>query len=194
MSNLGLEVLQDIEKAVIALRKGGVIIYPSDTIWGIGCDATNNKAVAKIFRIKRRHKSKSMIILLDSADKLSEYLDNIPPIALDLINQVDSPLTMIFQKPKNLAKKTLAPDGSIAIRIPKDDYCNELCRQFGKPVVSSSANISGLGNPLLFKDISPELIEKADYVSTYHRDTISYIKPSTIIKLVDNFKYEIIRD
>lgn len=183
----------DIANAVKTLNNGGIIIYPTDTIWGIGCDATDEKAVNKIYRIKLRAQSKSMIILLDSVEKLSNYLDHVPEVAVNLMQQVKTPLTIIYPSAKNIAKNVCASDGSVAIRIVKDPFCKDLCFEFNKPLVSTSANISGYNFPMVFRDIEQQIIDKADYVIKYGRDEIRQIKPSTIIRLKNNWEYEIIR-
>ncbi len=185
----------DIKKAMKVLREGGTIVYPTDTIWGLGCDATNEKAVNRIFKIKLRAQSKSMIVLLDSAEKLGNYLDSVPEIALELMNNVETPLTIIYPSARNLAKNVLAKDGSVAIRIIKNyPFCTNLCREFRKPIVSTSANISGFNYPVVFRDIDQQIIEKADYVVEYGRNELRQIKPSTIIRLKNNWEYEIVRN
>jgi L-threonylcarbamoyladenylate synthase len=184
----------DIEKAVEALKGGGLIIYPTDTIWGIGCDATNEKAVQKIFKIKKRPSIKSMIVLLESIEKLQQYLPEVPEIAVSLIEQFDKPLTIIYPKAKNIAKSACAGDGSIAIRVVRDAYCIELCKMLNKPIVSTSANISVYDFPLIFREIDRILLDKVDYVALHSRDEIRQIKPSTIVRLKNNWEYEIMRD
>lgn len=189
------EYKNDILEAVKTLHKGGVIVYPTDTIWGLGCDATNEKAVNKIFRIKLRAQSKSMIVLLDTIEKLGDYLETVPEIALELMKNMDTPITIIYPSARNLAKSVLAPDGSVAIRIIKNyPFCTQLCKEFGKPLVSTSANISGYNYPVVFRDIDKHISDKADYVVQYGRNELRQIKPSTIIKLKNNWEYEIIRN
>ena len=147
---------EDIIKAVKVLERGGSILYPTDTIWGIGCDATNPKAVENIYNIKRRSTSKSFIILLDQPEKLVNYVEHVPEISWDLINSVDTPLTVIYTGAVNLAKNVIAPDGSIAIRITRDPFCKRLINLFNKPLVSSSANITDRLAPFTFADIHNE--------------------------------------
>jgi L-threonylcarbamoyladenylate synthase len=183
----------DITKTVEILSKGGVIIYPTDTIWGLGCDATNEKAVSRVYKMKMRHHSKSMIILIDTIDKLSKYLKHVPEIAISLIDQITTPLTIIYPHAQHLAKNVISKDGTVAIRIVNDSFCKQLCSAFEKPIVSTSANISGFGNPILFREIDTKLIEQADYVVEYGRNSVNQIKPSTIIKLKNDWEYEIIR-
>src|SRR4030042_5398309 len=136
-------MLEDINVAIQVLKKGGVILYPTDTIWGIGCDATNPEAVNRIYAIKQRSDSRSMLVLLDDATGLERYLQEVPEVAWDLIELSDETLTIIYPGAKNLAKNLVAPDGTIGIRVVRDDFCRKLIRQFRKPIVSTSANVSG---------------------------------------------------
>ncbi len=183
----------DIVNAVTTLNKGGIIVYPTDTIWGIGCDATNEKAVNKIYKIKLRAHSKSMIILVDSVEKLYNHLDHVPEIAVNLMKQVQTPLTIIYPSARNIAKNVSASDGTVAIRIVNDQFCKDLCLAFNKPLVSTSANISGFNFPMVFRDIEQKILDQADYVVHYGRNEIRQIKPSTIIRLKNDWEYEIIR-
>ncbi len=184
---------QEIENSVKALKEGKTILYPTDTIWGIGCDATNAKAVEKIYKIKKRDKNKSMIILLDSPEKLEEYAE-VPDYVYDLIESTAKPLTIIYQNAKNLAKNLVAKDKTIAIRIAKGEYCTEMIRRFGKPVVSTSANLAGEPSPLSFRDISQEIINKVDYTVQIFHDRVRSVKPSKIIKLESDGLFTIIRE
>lgn len=187
------QMKQEIRSCIDVLRKGGTILYPTDTIWGIGCDATNAKAVQKVFKIKKRMESKSMIVLLDQKDKLSTYVETIPEIALDLIDRVKTPLTIIYPNARNLAKNIIAKDGTIAIRMVRFEFCYKLVRMFGKPIVSTSANIAGENSPLMFKSIPEEIIQQVDYTVNLYREEIRETKPSTIIKLNELGDFEIIR-
>jgi len=184
---------QEILKANEILKKGGVILYPTDTVWGLGCDATRQKSVERIFKIKKRPESKGFIVLLDQFDKLYDYVDQVPDIAADLINSFDRPLTVIYPAAKNLAKNLLHPDGSVAIRIVRDGFCKSLVSLFGKPLVATSANISGSPAPLIFFKIDPEVVSGVDYVVDLYHDRIDEVKPSTIIKFDKNGEYQIIR-
>ena len=184
---------QEIEKSVALLKRGKILLYPTDTIWGIGCDATNTKAVEKVFRLKDRHKYKSMIVLLDSAEKLSLYVDKVPQIAYDLIENAASPITIVYSNAKNLSKKLIASDGSIAIRVVKDDYCLEMIKKLGHPLVSTSANISGEPAPQTFNQIADIIKERVDYVVDIYQSRIRNIRPSTIIKLEENGTFSILR-
>jgi L-threonylcarbamoyladenylate synthase len=184
---------QEIDKCIAVLKKGGTILYPTDTIWGIGCDATNEKAINKIYKLKKRPETKSLIILLEDASKLENYVKKIPDIAWDLIDSIDTPLTIIYPNAKNLPKNVIGEDHSIAIRLVKNDFCKRLIREFGKPIVSSSANVSGDPAPLVFRCISNEIINNVDYVVTINQDVLTEVKASRIIKLNENGEFNIIR-
>ncbi|MFZ4707977.1 MAG: L-threonylcarbamoyladenylate synthase [Bacteroidales bacterium] len=184
---------EDIEKSLLTLEAGGTILYPTDTIWGIGCDATNTKAVEKIFLIKSRAEAKSLIILLDHIDKLSLYIEKVPDITADLLASLTNPVTIIYSNARRLSPKVIANDGTIGIRIVKDDFCAELIRRFGKPIVSTSANISGFEPPAVFSQIAPQIKESVDYIVSYKQDYFTRTKPSTIIRLSDDGMYTIIR-
>lgn len=184
---------QEVEKSVALLKQGKILLYPTDTIWGIGCDATNTKAVDRVFKLKNRHKQKSMIVLLDSADKLSLYVDEVPQIAYDLIENAASPITIVYNNARNLSKKLIASDGSIAIRVVKDDYCVEVIKKLGHPMVSTSANISGEPAPQIFNQIVDIIKERVDYVVDIYRSRIRAIRPSTVIKLKENGTFSILR-
>ena len=184
---------QEINNTLEVLNKNGIILYPTDTIWGIGCDATNYKAVEKINKIKKRTKDKNFIVLIDDIKKLRNYVENIPEILYDLIESIDTPLTIIYPYAKNLTKNVIAKDNSIGIRITKDVFCKKLIQLFGKPIVSTSANISGEENPIYFNKISKDIINSVDYVVDLFHDRIKEIKPSTIIKLKVNGEFSVIR-
>jgi L-threonylcarbamoyladenylate synthase len=189
-----MQTLNDeIKKACKILIQGGIILYPTDTVWGIGCDATNEEAVAKIYRIKQRADHKSFIILLDTTAKLNYYVEDFPEIALDLIELSEKPLTIVYSGVKHLANNLIADDGSIGIRITKDDFSAQLCRQMKKPLVSTSANISGEATPRNFSEITPHILQAVDYVVGYRRDEKIQSTPSSIIKLGKNAQIEIIR-
>lgn len=184
---------EDIKKAIEVLKQGGIILYPTDTIWGIGCDATNEEAVEKLYAIKQRDKSKSMLILLDNPIKLQTYIQEVPDIAWDLIDLTDKPLTIILDGAKNLATNLISNDGSIGIRITAEDFSRELCMRFRKPIVSTSANITGQPSPQSFNQIDPEIFELVDYVVEYRQNEMSKQTPSSIIKLEANGNINIIR-
>ncbi len=184
---------EDIKKAIEVLREGGIILYPTDTIWGIGCDATNEEAVEKLYAIKHRDKSKSMLILLDNPGKLQAYIQDVPDIAWDLFDLADKPLTIIFENAKNLAPNLINSDGTIGIRITNEDFSRNLCMRFRKPIVSTSANIAGQDAPQNFNDIDPEIIDVVDYVVKYRQDEMYKQTPSSIIKLGSSGEIDIIR-
>jgi len=184
----------DLKKACEVLRKGGVIIYPTDTIWGIGCDATNEDAVKRVYEIKGRSDSKSMLTLLDSPDRLHLYVNDLPDIAYDLLECADKPVTIIYSGAKNLATNLIASDGTVGIRITKEAFSQALCKRFGKPVVSTSANFSGEPSPANFSEINPDLLRLTDYVVHYRRDETQKSKPSSIIRLEKNVEVKIIRE
>ena len=183
----------DILRSLEIINKGGIILYPTDTVWGLGCDATNKKAVDRIFKIKKRPEKKSMIILLDEAEKLQLYVDKVPQIAFDLMESITTPLTIVYPKAKNIAKNLIPKDGTIAIRVVKDEFCRKLISLMNKPLVSTSANLSGEPTPLIYNKISTEIINHVDYVVRYARTRIDQVKPSTIIKFNSMGEYEIIR-
>jgi len=185
---------EDIEKSLSILKKGGTLLYPTDTVWGIGCDATNTNAVKKIIKIKRRTDKKNMIIIIHDISKLSQYVEDIPETTWDLIGEFDTPTTVIYPKAKNIVKNLAAKDGSIAIRIIQNPFCKELLAAFGKPIVSSSANISGEKTPLSFSEISNEIKNNVDYIVKHRQDMLEQLKSSTLIKLKKDGQYEIIRD
>ena len=184
---------EEIKKTLVYLREGKVILYPTDTIWGIGCDATDQKAVERIYRLKRRVETKSMIILLDDAEKLPIYVKDVPGITMDLANSIESPLTVIYQGAIGLAKNVIASDGSIAIRVTRDPFCKDLIRQFGKPIVSTSANVSGTIDPITFSQIPTVIKNGVDYIVDHHRDRIVKARASRIIKLESNGEFTVIR-
>ena len=174
------------------IKDGGVILFPTDTIWGLGCDATNKEAVDKIFEIKNRDKQKAVVILLNDENLIFDYVKDVPDVAFDLIELSDHPLTIIYPNAKNLSEKVIGKDGSVAIRICKSDACSELLKKYRKPLVATSANFSGEKSPSDFNSISDELIEKVDCV--YNIDfNNQHDKPSKIIKLKNDGTLKIIR-
>lgn len=184
----------EINNAISVLENGGVILNPTDTIWGLGCDATNAGAVEKIFRIKHRSEAKSFIILLDEIAKLERYVEKIPEIASDLIKSVKNPLTIIYSNACNLAANLIANDRTIAIRIVQDDFCKKLISKFGKPIVSTSANFSGEPTPDIFNHVSDEIKQSVDYIVNYKQKIFTRAKASTIIRLYEDGTYSIIRN
>jgi L-threonylcarbamoyladenylate synthase len=183
----------DIKKATEVLKNGGIILYPTDTIWGIGCDATNAKAVERIYRIKKREDSKSMLVLMENPALLERYVDEVPEIAWELVEISTTPLTVIFPNAKNLASNLLSEEGSIGIRFTKEAFTMQLLQRFRRPVVSTSANISGEKSPANFDEISDEIKDSVDYIVEYRQDDFNPAKPSGIIKLWPGGRIEIIR-
>lgn len=183
----------DVERAVATLREGGLILYPTDTVWGIGADATNAEAVAKIYRLKQREDSKSMLALVDSIDSLHKWISRVPPEALRLIEESERPMTVIYDSPQGVAQNLRAADGSLGIRVTSEAYSRELCRRLGHPVVSTSANISGQPAPALFREIASGIIEGVDYTATFRRDDETRRAPSGIVKVTDDGRVTIIR-
>lgn len=183
----------EIEKTLAVLKNGGVILYPTDTIWGLGCDATNEQAVAKVNEIKGRAADKSFIILLDTDAKLQSYVTEIPDVAYDLIEYAENPLTLVFPGAKNLAKNVINADGSIGIRVVKHDFCQQLIQRFRKPITSTSANISGAATPMFFDEISDEIKNAVDYIVDWEQALRANKKPSTIMKLAPGGQFSFIR-
>ena len=176
------------------MREGGVILYPTDTIWGIGCDATNEDAVRRVYEIKQRQDSKAMLVLVDSSVKVDFYVRDVPEVAWDLIDLADKPLTIIYSGARNLAANLLAEDGSVGIRVTNEDFSKRLCQQFRKAIVSTSANISGQPSPKNFSEISEEVKAAVDYIVGYRQEEMSNPKPSSIIKLDKGGVIKIIRE
>lgn len=184
---------EDIKNAVSVLKKGGIILYPTDTIWGIGCDATNPEAVKRIYELKKRTESKSMLALVDGEAMLDRTVRDIPEVAWQLIEAAIDPLTIIYDHPQGVAGNLLADDGSLGIRITGERYSRELCRRLRRPIVSTSANVSGQPSPMFFNDISDEIKAGCDYVAEYRQDDHTPHRPSNIIKVSDGGVIKIIR-
>lgn len=184
---------EDIKESLKVLRNGGIILYPTDTIWGIGCDPTNEAAVKRIFSLKSREENKSLIILIDGISMAERYVKEIPEIIFELAEVSDTPLTIIYPNGKNLALGVCAEDASIAMRICKDEFCCELITRFRKPIVSTSANLSGKPSPGNFDEIDELLFEKVDYVVKYRQDDRGKKTASSVIKINQNGTIEIIR-
>lgn len=184
---------EDIKKACEVLQSGGIILYPTDTIWGIGCDATNEAAVQRIYELKQRADNKAMLVLIDNPVKLETYVSEVPEIAWELINVADKPLTIIYPKAKNLAPNLLADDGSVGIRVTSEEFSRRLCERFRKPLVSTSANISGELSPANFGEVSPVIRAGVDYIVGYRQEDKSKAQPSGIIKLGKGGLIQVIR-
>ncbi|RZK71474.1 MAG: threonylcarbamoyl-AMP synthase [Pedobacter sp.] len=183
----------EIDKALSVLKNGGVILYPTDTVWGLGCDATNEAAVAKINLIKGRASDKSFIILLDNDNKIQSYVSEVPDVAYELIEYSENPLTIIFSGAKNLAPGVINNDGTVGIRIVKHDFCLQLLQKFRKPITSTSANISGSPTPQTFDEISEEIKDAVDYIVDWEQQITTPKKPSTIMKLGPGGQFSFIR-
>lgn len=182
----------EINNTLKTLKEGGLILYPTDTVWGIGCDASNPEAVKKIYQLKQREDSKALICLVADDRMLKKYVKKIPEVAFNIFDVADNPITIIYDEAQNLAENLIADDKSIAIRIPNDDFCFQLLRRFNGAIVSTSANISGQPTPKSFKEIAPEVLKGVDYVVNLHREKICN-KPSSIIKLGNDGKVQVIR-
>lgn len=187
------KIIEDIKNACKVMMQGGIILYPTDTIWGIGCDATNEEAVRKVYEIKQRSDSKALLVLTDSFTKVDFYVDDLPEVAYDLVDLATKPLTIIYSKARNLAANLIADDGSVGIRVTNEMFSQALCRQFRKAIVSTSANVSGQPSPTCFADISEEIKSKMDYIVKYHQDDKTPAKPSSIVKLGNKGEVTIIR-
>ncbi len=182
-----------IEKALKILNSGGTILYPTDTIWGLGCDATNTDAVKNIYNIKEREDHKSILLVVDSPAMIEEYVKKVPGIAQKLIAAATEPLTIIYPDASGLAGNLIAPDGSIGIRICQSGFCRDLIREFSKPLVSTSANISGMKHPDNFESVDTRIKERVDYVCKVSQHHSSHPKPSSIIKIGEGNVIRIIR-
>lgn len=183
----------DINKSIETLKSGGIILCPTDTVWGLSCDATNPKAVEKLFELKKRPQNMSMIVLVATDAAIQQYVREVPEIAWELLDVADKPLTIVYPGAKNLAQNLISSDGTIAIRVCKDDFCNALISKYRKPLVSTSANFSGEITPLIFNEISDELLSSVDYVVTYNQGNITKSQPSSVIKIGLGGEIEILR-
>ena len=183
----------DIKQAVECLRKGGVILYPTDTVWGIGCDATNEEAVRRIYQIKQREDAKSMLCLVDKADRIQRYFRNVPDVAWDIFDAADSPVTVILDGADGVAPSLIAEDGSLGIRVTRDQCSHDICYRLQKPLVSTSANISGEPTARTFREISEEIKSQVDYICSFRRGDNIPGTPSRIIKLGQDCSVKIIR-
>ncbi|MAN27208.1 MULTISPECIES: L-threonylcarbamoyladenylate synthase [Mesonia] len=183
---------EEINNTIATLKRGGLILYPTDTVWGIGCDATNAEAVEKVFALKQRAESKSLICMVSDFKMLNQYVEEIPEVAYDILKYAAKPTTIVYDDPIRVAENLIAEDNSLAIRVCKDKFCNQLIRKFRKPIVSTSANISGEPTPKSFKQISPEILKGVDYVVNL-QPSKKNAQPSTIIKLSLDGKVQVIR-
>ena len=183
----------EVVKALEVVKAGGIILYPTDTIWGIGCDATNEEAVQKVMALKGRSASKSLIVLVDNDTKLASYVREIPDVAYDLIEYAENPLTIVYSNAKNLAPGVINEDGSVGIRVVKHNFCQQLIQRFRLPIVSTSANISGEPAPKNFSEVSQEIIDGVDYVVNLEQEVSEEKTPSTIMKLSPDGLFTFIR-
>jgi L-threonylcarbamoyladenylate synthase len=186
-------MINELKQTARILLDGGVILYPTDTVWGIGCDALHKGAVDKIYRIKQRSESKSMILLVDGIERLKNHVEALPEMAIELIREARKPLTIIYPKAKNLPRNIVAVDGSVAIRVVNHEFCKQLIRQINAPLVSTSANISGNPAPAKFEEIAMEIKQQMDYIVDQRFDLSGNPQPSTLIKLTDQTHYIVIR-
>lgn len=183
----------EVAKALKVLQDGGIILYPTDTIWGIGCDAGNEEAVQKIYALKQRDESKSMIVLLANDNQLQSYVSEVPDIAYNLIEYAENPLTLVMPGAKNMAKNLIAADGSVGLRVTRNQFCQQLIQRLRRPLVSTSANISGQASPKNFNAISAEIIDGVDYVVDLEQHDMTEKRPSTIMRLEPDGRFEFIR-
>jgi L-threonylcarbamoyladenylate synthase len=188
-----MQIETDIERCIEVMNDGGLILYPTDTVWGIGCDATNAEAIEKIYSLKNRNVGKSMIILLADEKDILKYVDHQRAPVFDFIKGIIKPVTVIYSRAKNLPSNLINPDGSIGIRLVNDIFCSKLIRVFGKPVVSTSSNISGYPPPQLFNDIDTQIKNGVDYIVQHRQDDMEPAVPSTVIKLNDDDSFTVIR-
>lgn len=188
-----MDFSDDITKSLDILTQGGIILYPTDTIWGLGCDATNEKAVARLYRLKKREDTRNMLILVENQNFILQYVREVPDIAWELIEASDKPLTIIYPGAKNLAANLIAEDGSVGIRMVNDSFCSELIKRFRKPLVSTSANISRKPSPSGFPDIDDKIKNAVDYIVRWRQDDTENKSASSIIKLDTNGRFNIIR-
>ncbi|MGW9686921.1 L-threonylcarbamoyladenylate synthase [Flagellimonas sp. 2504JD1-5] len=186
-------MIEEINKCIKELQQGNLILYPTDTVWGIGCDATNPDAVKKVYTLKNREDSKALICLVGNQAMLERYINEVPEVAYDLIDLAEKPITIIFDQPKGVAKNLIAEDNTLAIRVASDKFCQYLINKFGKPVVSTSANISGMPTPKQFKEIGQEILKGVDYVVNLP-DENKNPSPSSIIKLGNDGQVKVIRE
>lgn len=185
---------EDIKRACEIMNSGGVILYPTDTIWGLGCDATNAEAIKRVYEIKKRLDSKAMLVLVDSTVKIDYYVADVPSVAWDLIELAEKPLTIIYDGARNLAPSLLAEDGSVGIRVTKEEFSKQLCFRFRKAIVSTSANISGEKAPVNYSEISEDVKSQVDYIVNYRQDDMSHPSPSGIVKLGKGSVIKVIRE
>jgi len=186
-------MITEIQNSIKQLLNGKTLLYPTDTVWGIGCDATSVEAVVKVFEIKQRSESKSLVVLVDSIEMLKKYIPKVSKSVLDLLEKTSNPTTIIYDNPTGFAKNVVAADNTIAIRIVQHEFCKQLIHQFGKPIVSTSANISGHSTPKSFKEIEPSILDSVDYVVNLRREEVNE-KSSTILKVDEKGAITVLRN
>ena len=186
-------ISEEVNKTLKVLKQGGIILYPTDTIWGIGCDATNPEAIQRIYDLKQRSETKSMICLVSDFRMLNQHIEEVPEVAYDILKYANKPTTVIYDRPRRVAENVIASDNTLAVRVVRDKFCNELIKKFRKPIVSTSANISGTPSALSFKEISEDILKGVDYVVNLHREKKS-TKASSIIKLSGDGMVKVIRN
>jgi L-threonylcarbamoyladenylate synthase len=185
---------EELKNAYDVIRKGGVILYPTDTIWGIGCDATHAEAIRRIHKLKQRPDARSMLVLIDSPDYLPHYVHELPEVALSLIEYSVKPLTIIYSGAKNVAPDLIAPDGTLGIRVTREAFSAQLCKLLKKPLVSTSANISGQPAPADFSEIGDEILRGVDYIVRYRQEEKQRHQASTLIRLGEGGTIKVIRE
>ncbi|WP_297332412.1 L-threonylcarbamoyladenylate synthase [Flavobacterium sp.] len=186
------DINTEVHNAFEVIKNGGIILYPTDTVWGIGCDATNPDAVKKIYALKQREESKSMIVLVNSDRMLYNVFSEIPEVAWQIIEVTDKPTTLVLDKPKNVAPNLIAEDNTLGVRLVTEPFCYKLMERMKKPLVSTSANVSGIPTPNSFKEIDHHILDGVDYIVNLHHDKIA-AKPSSIIKIGNNLQVKVIR-
>lgn len=185
---------EQVEKALEVLKKGGIILYPTDTVWGIGCDATNAEAVDKVYKLKKSNDKKSMLVLVDKIDNVARYVGRVPDVAWELLEVAEKPLTLILPNGCGVAENLIPEEGTIGVRVPKHDFCQKLLRRLGRPLVSTSANVSGQPTPLTYSDISKDVVSGVDFVVDYRCEGNPTRAASSIIKLGESGQISIIRE
>lgn len=183
---------EEINKALEVLKRGGLILYPTDTVWGIGCDATHAEAVDRVFKLKKREEHKALICLVSDFKMLNQFVEEVPEVAYDILKYSKKPTTIVYDNPIRIAENLVGEDNTLAIRVTKDEFCNSLIRKLKRPLVSTSANISGTNTPSEFKEISPAILEGVDYVVNLHRNKKN-TQPSTIIQIKNDGTVKVIR-
>ncbi|MDC6352537.1 L-threonylcarbamoyladenylate synthase [Zeaxanthinibacter sp. PT1] len=183
---------KEINECIAVLERGGLILYPTDTVWGIGCDATNKEAVSKVYELKRRPDSKALICLVANDFMLEKHVEEVPDLAYDIMDMSSKPTTIIYDRPKGIAPNLVAADNTLAIRVASDDFCRKLIGKFGNPIVSTSANISGDPTPQSFSEISNDILKGVDYAVNLQRQAINNT-PSAIIRLGTDGTVKVIR-